>query len=184
MDNQILGVAISLDRAHTAVVAAGRLGDGVTVAVEVAAYFDGTDNAASVAEIAHIRGAARVVVDPRSPAATILAPLRLAGLNVLEPGPHDLAVAHGLFLDELRAGRLRYRDHPALTAAVQFAALRPLAGAEALDRRRTEADASPLEAAELACWGVATTRMPQIHVFDPNWKPDGSQPLPQPRRPK
>ena len=84
-----------------------------------------------------------------------------------------LAIAHGAFIDELRAGRLKYRPHPALTAAVQHANTRPLAGAEALERRRVEADAGPLEAAELAAWLLTSQRRPpQIwswsNVLDPS----------------
>jgi hypothetical protein len=93
----------------------------------------------------------------------LIAPLRGLGLHITEPGSHDLVVAHGRFIDEMRAGRLKYRPHPALTAAVQHANTRPLAGAEALERRRVEADASPLEAAELAGWLITSQRrVPQI----------------------
>jgi hypothetical protein len=57
-------------------------------------------------------------------------------------------------LDELRAGRLGYVEHEALTTAVQHAMARPLAGAEALERRRVDVDASPMTAAELAVWAL------------------------------
>jgi hypothetical protein len=169
MHDQVLAVAISLDRQHTAILAAGRLDDDTT-AVEVAGYLDGTDTAPAVRDLAAERNVTRCVVDPRSPAATIIAALKTLGLDVIEPNAHDLAVAHGRFIDELRAGRLRYVPHPALTAAVQHADTRPLAGAEALARRHVEADAAPLEAAELAAWGLLCApppRLPSIYVYQP-----------------
>jgi hypothetical protein len=148
MKDVVLGVEISTDRQHTSVVAAGRLDDTV-VAFELVGYFDGTDTAALVRDLAADRSA-QVVIDPRSPAATLIEPL--SGLNswgrkLLEPTAHDVAVAHGRFVDELRAGRLKYKGHWALDAAVQHADTRPLAGAEAVERRRTDVDVSPLTAA-------------------------------------
>ena len=119
--------------------------------------------AATVAE----RRTLEVVVDPRSPAATLIAPLASVGVTVVEPSSHDVAVAHGQLVDELRAGRLRYAGHPALDAAAQHALTRPLAGGEAVERRRVDVDASPFIAAELAVWGlvvVGPTRAFTSHV--------------------
>lgn len=65
-----------------------------------------------------------------------------------------MAVAHGRFIDELRAGRLKVADHPQLDAAAQHALTRPLAGGDALDRRKPIVDTSPLVAAELAVWRI------------------------------
>lgn len=151
MNPYTLGVSIAVDRAHTSVAVAGLVGD-VRV-FTLAAYLPGSDTADQVAALTRERALDAVVIDPRSPAATLIAPLQALGLTVTETTPRDLAIAHGSFLDELRAGRLKAIDpHPALTAAVQHAAVRPLAGADALERRKVEADASPLEAVELAVW--------------------------------
>ena len=118
-------------------------------------YLDGPDHAATVAEIAgravELLG---VVVDPRSPAATLVEPLQALGVNLTTPTTHEVAVAHGRFVDELRAGRLKIAEHPNLDAAAQHALARPLAGGEALDRRKPAVDQSPLVAAELAVWKV------------------------------
>ncbi len=105
-----------------------------------------------------------VIVDPRSPGATLIGPLKRAGLKVVQPTPTEVAIAHGVWIDELRAGRLRYHQHPALDAAMQFADVRSLAGAEAVARRRAEVDTSPLVAAQLALWGLLNPPpMPAIY---------------------
>jgi len=63
----------------------------------------------------------------------------------------DVVVAHGDFLDLVNDGRLAHLGQPPLTAAVQAAQQRPLAGAQAWERR-VVVDQSPLVAATLACW--------------------------------
>jgi hypothetical protein len=145
------GIEISTDRAHTSIAAATEL-EGCTV-VELVAYLDGSD---LVDEVVRIVGdwPLAVVIDPRSPAATLIAPLRAVGVTVTEPSTSDVAVGHGSFLDGLKAQRLRVVPHPALDLAAQHALARPLAGGEALDRRKPDADTSPLTAAELAAWGL------------------------------
>jgi hypothetical protein len=155
------GIEISQDRAHTSIAAATDL-EGCTV-VELAAYLEGSDTAEQVAQLVGDKPIA-VVIDPRSPAATLIAPLQALGIKVTEPSTSDLAVAHGLFLDALKAQRLRVVPHPALDTAAQHALARPLAGGEALDRRRPEQDTSPLTAAELAVWGLHR-RPPRTGLF-------------------
>lgn len=152
MENPNMAVEIAVDRLHTSIVVAGR-SEGLVV-FELIGYLDGPDTAPAVAALAAEWKVRQVVVDPRSPAATLIAPLRALGLVVVEPKATDMAVAHGRFVDELRGGRLKYLPHPALDAAVQYAGSRPLAGAEAIERRKVEADAGPLAAAELAVWAL------------------------------
>ena len=162
MRNPYMGVDISVDRTHTSLVVAGRLKPSV-VAFELE-YFDGSDTAQRIATRAVKRNAQAVVVDPRSPAATLISSLMMLGVNVIEVSPKDLAIAHGKFVDEWNAGRLRYTAHPALVASFQFANTRQLAGGEALERRKVDADASPLTASELAVWGVLEgSPMPAIY---------------------
>jgi hypothetical protein len=159
LENVALGIEVSSDRMHTSIAAAAR--DGDRVAVALLEYLDGTDTAAAVAEIA---GRAvklnALVIDPRSPAATLIEPLQALSVTVVQPTTHDVAVAHGRFVDELRAGRLRIADHPQLDAAAQHALTRPLAGGEALDRRKPAVDSSPLVAAQLAVWAIVR---PALH---------------------
>jgi hypothetical protein len=144
------GIEVSTDRAHTSIAAATEI-ESRTV-VELVAYLDGSGTAEEVARVVGARPAT-VTIDPRSPAATLIAPLRALGVTVTEPSTHDLAVAHGLFLDALKSQHLRVVPHPALDLAAQHALARPLAGGEALDRRKPDADTAPLTASELAVWG-------------------------------
>jgi hypothetical protein len=108
-----------------------------------------------------------LLLDPRSPAATLVEPLKALRVAITEASPHVVAAAHGSFADELRAGRLAIVKHPVLDAAAQHAATRQLAGAEALDRRKPTVDVSAIVAAELATWGALNVKRgtPQIHVW-------------------
>lgn len=148
-----LGIDIAHDRSHTSAVFATEVDEG-RVLIELE-YLEGSDTVQALAALARRRpGLVATVIDPRSPATTLLEPLAALQVAVVEVSARDVALGHGLFLDELRAGRLRYVEHEALTAAAQFAVARPLAGAQALERQRVEVDASPMTAAELAVWAL------------------------------
>jgi hypothetical protein len=174
MGNEVaLGVEIAIDRAHTSVVVAGRARDE-RIVVELAAYLEGTSHGGTVRDIVVSRGKSKVLavmIDPRSPAATLVDPLKALGIEVTEASTHVVAAAHGDFLDELRAGRLAIEKHSALDAAAKYAMSRQLAGGEALERRKPSVDASPILAAELATWAVLhiVRQVTRIHVYDPNW---------------
>ena len=142
---------ISEDRRHCAVVAAGREQGGTRVVVDLVWYEHPRGAVARLDELWVKHDPVAVVVDPRSQAATLLKPLAEAGVLVKEPGTADVAVAHGEFLDLVNDGRLAHLDQPPLTAAVRAAQQRPLAGAQAWERK-VLVDQSPLVAATLACW--------------------------------
>ena len=148
-----IGVDIAFDRSHTSMVYAVEEPDGrIGITLE---YLEGTGTADAIAVAVQAHPALLcVVVDPVSPAATLLEPLKALGVVPREPATKDVALANGMFLDELTAGRLAITDHPALSAAVQHAVPRPLAGGQAVERRKSEADASPLTAAEFALWAM------------------------------
>lgn len=148
-----VGIDIASDRSHTSIVVAEEVSLGITgITLE---YVLGSDTSRIIARFIEARsGLVAVVIDPRSPATTLLAPLAEQYIEITEPATKDVALAHGVFLDELNADRLRVRDHEALAAAVQFAVARPLAGGEALKRRLVDVDASPMTAAELAVWAL------------------------------
>jgi hypothetical protein len=107
------------------------------------------------------------MLDPRSPAATLLEPLRLLRVDVTEASTHVVSAAHGCFLDELRAGGLAIEKHPQLDTAAKYAMSRQLAGGEALERRKPAVDTSPVLAAELAVWAVlhVSRIVPRIFVW-------------------
>jgi hypothetical protein len=93
-----------------------------------------------------------VALDPRSPAATALGPLTAAGVDVTELSTHDVAVAHGEFLDAVHAGVLRHTGQPELTAAIRYGEQRRLGGATAWERRGAPVDVAPALAAEISVW--------------------------------
>ena len=154
-----LALEIAEDRRHCAVLAAGRLPDGL-VLLDLAAYLDGTDPTATVLELQDQREILAVVVDPHSHAATAIRPLEAAGVKVTRPTSGDVAEAHGLFLDELAAGRIRHQGQPQLTTAMRHLEQRRLGGATAPERRGALVDVSPAVAAELAVWALSTQPEP------------------------
>lgn len=142
---------ISEDRKRCSVVAAGREKDGLRIVVDLVWYAHPRGAVARLAELNAAHDPVAVVVDPRSQAGTLLRPLAEAGVLVREPSTAEVVAAHGTFLDLVNDGRLAHLSQPPLTAAVQAAQQRPLAGAQAWERR-VQIDQSPLVAATLAAW--------------------------------
>ena len=145
------GCAISEDRKHGSIVAAGRSGSG-KILVDLAPFYGHPRLlAARMDELYAKHDPVAVAVNPKSQSGTLVKPLADAGIIVVQPTAQDVAVAHGEFLDLVNDGGLEHLDQPPLTAAVRAAQQRPLAGAQAWDPR-VETDQSPLVAATLACW--------------------------------
>jgi hypothetical protein len=145
-----LGIEISEARDHLSIAAAGSI-DGDLILVELAAYITGTDPVAEVLRLRAERRVRSVALDPRSPAATAVKPLKAARIAVTELSTHDVAL-HGEFLDMVAAGRLRHSGQAELTAAIRHGQQRRLGGATAWERRGHDVDASPAVAAEVAVW--------------------------------
>jgi hypothetical protein len=162
-----LALEIAEDRQHTSIVAAGRLPTDL-VLVELVAYLDSTDPVGTVLELQAKRTVLAVAVDPHSNAATTISPLEAAGVTVTRPTSVDLVVAHGRFLDELAAGRIRHQGQAELTAAVRHLEQRRLGGATAPERRGALVDVAPAVAAELAVWGLLNAPAPQ--AFMATWR--------------
>jgi hypothetical protein len=144
------GCAISEDRQHSAIVAAGR-GTSGRVVVDLVWYEHPAGAVARMAELTEKHDPLAVVVDGLSQSATLLRPLADAGVAVRSPTAQESAVAHGDFLDLVNGGGLEHLDQPPVTAAVRAALERPRAGAQVWDRR-VPTDQSPLIAATLAVW--------------------------------
>lgn len=142
---------ISQDRKLCSIVAAGREKDGTRVVIDLL-WYDHPRGAVKRLDALYVKhDPVAVVVDPRSQAGTLVRPLAEAGVLVKEPSTAEVAAAHGTFLDLVNDGQLAHLDQPPLTAAVRAAQQRPLAGAQAWERR-VQVDQSPLVAATLACW--------------------------------
>ena len=142
---------ISERRDRAAIVASGREKDGPRLVVDLVWYDHPRGVVARLVALGEKHDPVAVVIDPRSQAATLLRPLSDAGVFVTEPATADVAVAHGEFLDLVNDQLLVHLDQPPLTAAVRAAQQRPLAGAQAWERR-LGVDQSPLVAATLSIW--------------------------------
>ena len=148
-----LGVHISEDRKHAAVVAAGR--DTVTgkLLVDLGPFYDHPRSVvARLSKLTIDHDPVAVCVNPKSQSATLLKPAAEAGILLRLLSVEDVVVAHGEFLDLVEATELVHLDQPPLTAAVRAGQQRPLAGAQAWDPK-VGVDQSPLMAATWACWG-------------------------------
>lgn len=95
-----------------------------------------------------------IVVDPRSPAAGLLAELDRQGVPVQSVSTADVLVACAGFERAVREGRLVHLGQPPLDAAVASAAVRPVGDAWVWTRARSQVDVSPLLAVTLALWAA------------------------------
>ena len=145
-----LGAEISEDRSRCAVSKVWRV-DRARLAVKVV-WHGITAAAPDVLDALYMADEpVAVALDPKSQSATLCAPLADRGIVVTRLGPEDVAVAHGNFLDLVATGGLKHFNQSELTGAVRGAQGRPLAGAQALERR-VVTDQSPLTSAEFGVW--------------------------------
>jgi len=98
----------------------------------------------------------RVVIDPASPAGSLIDDFAARGVEVVLTTPRDMAQACGAIADAVSEGLFRHRDQPVLNAAVAIAAIRPLSDSWAWSRK-SPGDISPLVALTLA---VSAARKP------------------------
>lgn len=152
MKGQItFGAAISEDRKHGSIVAAGRSDSG-RVLVDLAPFYDHPRGLVARMEKLYAKhDPVAVAVNPKSQSATLVKQLAEVGIVVAESSTQDIAVAHGEFLDLVNDGGLEHLAQKPLTDAVRAAQQRPLAGANAWDPK-VQVDQSPLVAATLAVW--------------------------------
>ncbi len=93
-----------------------------------------------------------VVIDKKGPAASLIEPLRDAGVRVADFGLEDYVLSCANLFDSVEQAGLRHTNSDDLNAAVAGAAWRLIG-----DRRvwgRKLSDAAPLEAVTLALWGA------------------------------
>ena len=145
------GAAISENRKHCAIVAAGREKDGTRIVVDLVWYDHPRGAATRLGGLYAKHDPVAVVVNPKSQSGTLVKPLGEAGILLTLMTAQDVATAHGQFLDLVRDGGLAHLDQGPLTSAVRAAQQRPLSGAQAWDPR-VETDQAPLVAATGASW--------------------------------
>jgi len=144
-------VDTSPDRKWTSVAVAGTRRDGFLHG-EVVYHEAGT---AGVVDWVSER-TSRVVIDPASPAGSLIDEFAARGVEVVQTTPRDMAQACGAIADAVSEGMFRHRDQPVLNGAVAIAAIRPLSDSWAWSRK-SPGDISPLVAVTLA---VSAARKP------------------------
>jgi phage terminase large subunit-like protein len=95
-----------------------------------------------------------VVVDPGSPAGSLLLDLAGSGVATVTVSAREYAQSCGAFFDAVVAGGICHLDQPVLNTAVSSARKRVLGDAWAW-ARKTGGDISPLVAVTLAAWGLS-----------------------------
>jgi phage terminase large subunit-like protein len=148
-------VAISTDRHNASIAACGDRSDGLNH-VEIVQIGSGTDWI--LPELVDItrRNGGSVVIDPASPAGTLLDDLKRAGVRVHKVTATTYAQACGSLYDAVQNKELRHLDDDVLNGAVAGATTRNLAGGFAWDLTKSRADITPLVAITLARWGHQT----------------------------
>lgn len=146
----VFALDVSPDRAWASIAVAGKRLDGLWQ-VELVEHRRGT---AWVATWLAERRGARVIVDGRGPAGSLIPALEGAGVLVEAVTAGEHARACGLFFDSVANKTLRHLGDATLAAAIAGARRRSLGDAW-LWARVVGAEISPLVAATLALWGAA-----------------------------
>lgn len=148
-----LGVAVSIDGAFSAIVAAGSDEDGA-VWVKPLRHGPGTSWVVeAAADLQHAHEAV-VVIDGKGPGAVLVTALESERVRLLIAGTGEVLDACAQF-ETLVRDRLLFREPaPELDAAVQVAVKRTVGDRWAWGRRKATGDISPLEAATLAAWAA------------------------------
>lgn len=151
-------VEVTLDRGWASIGVAGKRADGLRQ-VELVDHRPGTGWIVDrITELRERWKVCAVVVAKGGPAASVIADLEAAGIEVLTPTLQEFGAAAGTFYDGICGDRrdLKYLESGPLTAAVAGAVKRPLTdGAWTFGRLRASVDVSPLMAVTLALHGYA-----------------------------
>lgn len=148
---------ITPDRQRGSISLAGRRSDG-RFHIETVANERGTGwIVPRLIELAAKWKPCAVVLDPGSPAGSLIAELQEGGVDPLLTSTRDVGQACGAFFDAIRDDKLRHLDDPRLNLALGSARKRPLgdSGAWAWHRKDSLTDITPLVAATLALHGFA-----------------------------
>ena len=148
-------VAISTDRQNASIAACGDRSDGLNH-VEIVQIGTGTDWIQPELVDVTRRNGGSVVIDPASPAGTLVDDLKRAGVKVHTVTAQKYAQACGSIYDAVQNKELRHLDEEVLNAAVAGATTRTLAGGFAWDLSKPRTDITPLVAVTLARWGHQT----------------------------
>ena len=101
-----------------------------------------------------------IVVDEKSPAASLLSDMKASKLPVVVTNVTDITDACAGFYDSAIDGTMRHIGQPQLTIALQNARKRSISGDRwAWNRKTSDSDITPLVSATLALWGVKSRKV-------------------------
>jgi len=155
---------VTPDRAMAAVAVAGWRKDRRRH-LEVVEHRPGTDWCVGRLQALQRRWAPLpVVVDPASPAGSLLVDLAAAGVQTETVTARDYAQACGQLFDAVIAADVAHLEQPVLSQAVVAARKRPLGDAWAW-ARKTGGDISPLVAVTLSHWGLVKAGQGEAQIL-------------------
>jgi len=159
--------ALAVDMSHDRVISINGcwLSPAGTAHVEILAL-DGMARDTRAAEEWLVERAGRripVVIDEKSPAASMIPALKRRKVRVIVTYANDMAKACGGIYDDIIAGLLTHADQQQLNDALAGAKKRPIgdAGGWGWDRRDETVNIAPLVAATLARFGAVVTAKPK-----------------------
>lgn len=161
-------VEMSWDRTSACIGVCGRREDGL-FHVEIPMDADGRSDFRSgpphwlpprLKQLVDLWRPARVVVNGKGPAGTLIADIEALGVEVFQPTHVELGQAFGRFRDTVEAGGLRHLNEAALATALAGAASRKVGDAVMWDMKEASTDSAPLIVATNALWGLATAPAP------------------------
>lgn len=169
VERLVLGVDVDPARTHASVCVAALRSDGLVhvelVATSASVLEKGEPPHVGwlpdwLAEKAKVNDLAGIVLDAKSPAASLLPELQARKLKVTVTGTDDMATACAGFYDSAIEKSMRHIGQPQLTVALQNARKRSISGDRwAWNRKSSDSDITPIVAATLAVWGVKSRKV-------------------------
>jgi hypothetical protein len=107
------------------------------------------------------------IIDPGSPAGSLLADAQAAGLDITTMSTRDVAAAFGMIYDAANAAdreepSVVHIGQPEVMASIAGAGKRPVGDGHAWDRRNANTDITPIDSLTQALWGIAQAPAPAV----------------------
>lgn len=160
-----LALAVSIDLAHSAIVAGSEDADG-GVWVKPLHHGPGTKGVVERCVELQAMFDVDVVIDGRGPGAVLIPHLEKAGVRLHIASTGDVLDAFANLETKVRDRQFFHVNAPELDAAAAGAVKRAVGDRNALGRKKSEADISPLEAASLAAWRAGVQPVVSVSAYE------------------
>jgi hypothetical protein len=160
-----LALAVSIDLAHSAIVAGSEDEDG-GVWVKPLHHGPGTKGVVERCVELQTMFDVDVVIDGRGPGAVLIPHLEKAGVRLHIASTGDVLDAFANLETKVRDRQFFHVEAPELDAAAAGAVKRAVGDRNALGRKKSEADISPLEAASLAAWRAGVQPVVSVSAYE------------------